>query len=204
MRILLIEYSNRTDPKNPMPDIGENSTEDSLCSAFDKLNVATLNELLSEMEQLFDEFKAIHEQLAQCEQPSLEYAYTMGDLYGLVLGMSGQYQAVSEVVSKLPARLLTETLRARVSEGKAILKQVIQAWNELEVFFTDEVGAFRDMFYEVTADGPVSREEKDSEMGKDGTGKPSAEQCPFNKEQMQWLREELAKMSTQLFRHDAE
>jgi len=203
MRILLVEYSNRTVLKNPMPNIKESSAEDSLCNAFDKLNVATLNELLSEMERLFDEFKAIHDQLAQCEQPSLEYAYTMGDLYGLVLGMSGQYQAVSEVVSKLPTRLLTKTLRARVRGGKTILKQVIQAWNELEGFFTNEVGAFRDTFHEVTADGAASREEKDSEMSEGGTGNLSAEQCPFNKEQVQWLREELAKMSTQLFGHDA-
>ncbi len=191
MRLLLVEY--QTAPKYVTAHIDEGSTEEHLCNAFDKLNMATLNELLSGMKQLYGEFRVIHEQLVQCKRPSLEYAYTMGDLYGIVLGMSGQYQAISDVISKLSAGLVTEALREKVSEGRALLKQVFQAWRGCEDFFTNEVDAFRDVFYETTTDGLTGREENAAE--EEGE-KP--EDTPFSEEQMKWLRDELTKMGIRL------
>ena len=204
MCILLIEYGNRAVKRNAMPNIGASNTEDNLCAAFDKLNMITVSELLSGMEQLFSEFKVIHEQLERCKRPGLEYAYTMGDLYGLVLGMSGQYQAISDIVSKLPAKLMTEALQKKVNSGRAALKQVIQAWSELEKFFTNEVDVFRDTFYEVVSDGIMEQEEGSAGAKKDAVDGCPSETGPFSVEQMKWLRENLAKMGEKLSGHNVE
>lgn len=197
MHLLLIEY--QTAHKNATAHIDEGGTEEHLCNAFDKLNMATLNELLSGMKQLHGEFEVIHEQLVQCKRASLEYAYTMGDLYGIVLGMSGQYQAISDIISKLSAGLVTEALREKVHEGRALLRQVFQAWRGLEDFFTNEVDAFKDVFYETTTDGLAGREEEAAEAERE---KP--EDAPFSEEQVKWLHEQLAKMGIRLSDQDME
>lgn len=198
MHVLMIEYSGRVIPGNTASYIGKTAMEENLCNAFDKLNMATLDELLSGMKQLYNEFEVIHEQLTQCKRPGLEYAYTMGDLYGIVLGMSGQYQAISDIVSKLSAGLITEALRAKVNEGRALLKHVAQAWRELEAFFTDEVDAFRDVFYEAAPDDLAGQKAGNVDGNERGVIKQKSEGAPFNDEQMKWLREELSKMIVHL------
>ena len=194
MHVLLIEYSGRVVPESTVPYIGESAIEKNLCDAFDKLNIATLNELLSGMKRLYSEFQVIHEQLTQCKRPSLEYAYTMGDLYGIVLGMSGQYQAISDIISKLSSGSVTEALQTKAKEGESLLKHVAQAWSELETFFTDEVNTFRDMFYEDVPDNLAAQEAGNVDESKGGPVGQKPEGAPFNDAQMKWLREELSKM----------
>ena len=71
MHVLVIEYSGRVVPESTASYIGESAIEKNLCDAFDKLNIATLNELLSGMKQLYSEFQVIHKQLTQCKRPQL-------------------------------------------------------------------------------------------------------------------------------------
>lgn len=194
MHVLVIEYSGRVVPESTASYIGESAIEKNLCDAFDKLNIATLNELLSGMKQLYSEFQVIHKQLTQCKRPSLEYAYTMGDLYGIVLGMSGQYQAISDIISKLSSGSVTETLQTKAKEGESLLKHVAQAWRELETFFTDEVNTFRDVFYEDVPDNLAGQEAGNVDESKGGPAGQKPEGAPFNDAQMKWLREELSKM----------
>ncbi len=193
MHVLVIEYSGRVVPESTASYIEESAIEKNLCDAFDKLNIATLNELLSGMKQLYSEFQVIHKQLTQCKRPSLEYAYTMGDLYGIVLGMSGQYQAISDIISKLSSGSVTEALQTKAKEGESLLKHVAQAW-QLETFFTDEVNTFRDVFYEDVPDNLAGQEAGNVDESKGGPAGQKPEGAPFNDAQMKWLREELSKM----------
>ena len=189
MHVFLIDYVHTSQKKRHQN--GENSgSERVLCDALDRLNIETTRELLTGMDKLHGEFNMIQEQLAQCKRAGLEYAYTMGDLYGLILGMCGQYQAIQDIVAKLPPTYVDEKLRLSIKEAKSALKQSIKIWNGFEGFFTGEVDAFRDIFYEVMADEQEDPENQKSAGAREDTTKDG----PFSEEQKQWLRDEWTKM----------
>ena len=105
-----------------------------------------------------------------------------------------QYQAISDIISKLSSGSVTEALQTKAKEGESLLKHVAQAWHELETFFTDEVNTFRDVFYEDVPDNLAGQEAGNVDESKGGPAGQKPEGAPFNDAQMKWLREELSKM----------